>query len=157
MINRGASPMWQHAICSMQFLTESGMQDRVTTLLCDDPALVRKSVVSLLTRTFYCGRFRNVGFHDCAKNLVVPTVSGRNHAKAAAVDRNVTRERTGAVCHGVARDELFRLWECRVKTRGLAVPNPTNALDGALIIRCDLADQLLLAVPNCCNPRSAGE
>lgn len=47
--------------------------------------------------------------------------------------------RSRAISHGMARDELFLLWEGTVKERELSVPNPTSALEGALTIRCVFA------------------
>ena len=61
----------------------------------------------------------------------------------------MSRERRRAVAHGLARSELFRLWEDTVRERDLSVPNPTSALDGALTIRCDSqARCLLMCVQN---------
>lgn len=43
-----------------------------------------------------------------------------------------------ATVHGMTRDKLLLLWEGTVKERGLSVPNPASALEGALTIRCVL-------------------
>lgn len=46
------------------------------------------------------------------------------------------REGPRAVSHGMARDELFLLWEGTIREKELPVPNPSSALEGALTSRC---------------------
>jgi len=75
-----------------------------------------------------------------------PTTSHRDDAVAGARDRTVSSEGPRPVSHGMARDKLFLLWEDTVRENELPVPNPTSALEGALIIRYDLAGPLLLAI-----------
>lgn len=59
-------------------------------------------------------------------------------------DRTQSIEGPGAVSRGMARDELFLLWEETIRERGLPVPNPTSALEGAFTIRCDFAGLLFV-------------
>lgn len=68
--------------------------------------------------------------------LVALRTFRRSDTEAAARDQTLPREGSGAVSHGMVRDELFLLWENTVRESGLSIPNPTSALEGALTIRC---------------------
>ncbi|CAN0085093.1 unnamed protein product [Pylaiella littoralis] len=62
--------------------------------------------------------------------------NGRNDPEAAPAvrDRPEFRDGTHSVYHGMARDELFLLWESTVREKGLSVPNPAGSLEGSLAI-----------------------
>lgn len=91
-------------------------------------------------RQTVCSRCRCI---ESVEFIIVPAVLvalrtfRRSDTEVAARDRTLSREGSGAVAHGMVRDELFLLWENTVRERELSVPNPTSALEGALTIRCD--------------------